>query len=82
MATNNSNTNSIADTFDSLDEKLTTAEAICDAVIAAIDPGEDGSQPSKLTNGAIAALLRQASTLLNVANAEAYSLRVQALGSV
>lgn len=86
MATADFNTINISDTFDSLDDQLTAAEAICDAVavLVALDGAQSPSdeQALKVHNGTLAALLRHAATLLNVANAEAYSLKHQALGFV
>jgi|GEM_PF-4915279 len=82
MANINSNTDNITDNFDSLDNNMSTAEAICEAVAAAIEGNAicaDGARASRLSDGSITTLLLHAATLLNVANAEAYSLRLHAL---
>ena len=78
MTTLNSTTNTLAGHFDSLDEKLESAEAICHA-LAEMFSIEDPTKPA-ISKASVASLAKQAATLLNVANAEAYSLRLEAVG--
>lgn len=86
MAVNDFIINTITANFDSLDNNLSDAEAICNAMASLVELGsplsaigEEGEQLSKAHPGNIATLLRHAAVLLNVASEEAYNLRLHAL---